>query len=321
MPTTSLVDELIQLAQDEDTPLPELLRRTRVLATKLKIPELEAWVKKETSGYSGTINELPAYRRIPCELKGLNRVRGWVPVIISDEGEFAEHFRTAYIHQPVAEIKSLLESSNTLLMATLSPEEHVMLAQLNPILGTTEVVRAFGKASLNGVLEAIRNRVLEAALELDAKGIHGEGLSFSEEEKHRAANVTHNIGAIIYGDNANVASPVNSPQSATSAASGSALIEQNLTTIKESNHDLAEAFKKLLDALKADATLNERQKAEAEQQLAFLAEQAAKRPEARQPKSILNAIMAGVFSVLSVSADLAQLWTTVVPVIAGALIG
>ncbi len=52
-----------------------------MLAAKLKIPELEA-----------------------------------VPAVIAEEGEIADHFRTAYIHQSVAEIGSLLESENTVLM-------------------------------------------------------------------------------------------------------------------------------------------------------------------------------------------------------------
>ncbi|WP_155893952.1 hypothetical protein [Cystobacter fuscus] len=163
MPKPLLVDELIQLAQDEDTPLPELLRRTRVLAAKLKIPELEAWVKKETSGYTGQPTDLPDYRRIPCELRALNLVRGWIPVVLEGNDQFAEHFGLVSIHQSVAEIETLLESENGNLTSNVAPGEHSMLAQIIPQLGRTQVVRLFGKASLKGVLEAPLSRSMAGA--------------------------------------------------------------------------------------------------------------------------------------------------------------
>jgi len=49
-------------------------------------------------------------------------------------------------------------------------------------------------------LESVRNRIFEWSLELEARGVLGEGLTFSNEERERATNVTHNyttnIGSI-----------------------------------------------------------------------------------------------------------------------------
>ncbi|OJT16854.1 hypothetical protein BO221_48010 [Archangium sp. Cb G35] len=316
MPTPSLVDELIRLAQDDDTSLSELLRRTRVLAAKLKIPEMEAWVKNETSGYNRGNSEVPDYRRIPCELKALNIVRGWIPVLLGDE----EHFRTVDIHQSVAEIETLLESeSSDRLSAHVSSGEHTILAQAIPELRQTQVARIIGRASLKGVLEAVRNRVLEAALELDSKGIRGEGLSFSDEERAKAAAVTTSIVNNIYGDNANIASAAHSPNAGAAFASGSATINQHIGNIQQGNQELANAFKSVLEALKTDASLEPAKRAEAEQQLAFLAEQAAKPEEKRQPKAVVKPMLLALRETLGLSADLLQVWSTFGPVICAAL--
>jgi hypothetical protein len=253
MPRPSLVDELVHLAQDENTSLLELLRRTRVIAAKLKIPELEAWVKKETAGYTGPRAEIPNYRRIPCELKAINVARGWIPVILGDQGEVAEHFATFFMAQSVAEIDALLKSGNGTAMSSVDPEEHAMLATLLPQLGRTQVARVFGKASLNGVLEAIRDRVLEAALELDAKGVSGEGLSFTAEEMAKAAAVTTSIVNNIYGHNANIASAAHSPNSGMAFASNSATLNQYIGNIQQDNQELANAFKSKRSGLRPNS--------------------------------------------------------------------
>lgn len=48
-------------------------------------------------------------------------------------------------------------------------------------------------AQIYGVLEAVRNEVLNWALELESKGIIGVGMSFSIEEKATASQVTYQI--------------------------------------------------------------------------------------------------------------------------------
>lgn len=50
-----------------------------------------------------------------------------------------------------------------------------------------------GKNQVMGMVESVRNRVLNWSLELESKGILGEGLTFSQEEVKRASNITFNI--------------------------------------------------------------------------------------------------------------------------------
>ena len=48
-------------------------------------------------------------------------------------------------------------------------------------------------SQIYGIVEAVRNIVLEWSLKLETNGILGEGITFSKEEKTRAASVTYNI--------------------------------------------------------------------------------------------------------------------------------
>jgi hypothetical protein len=66
-----LVDEIIDLAVDDKTPLPVILRKCLVLAHDLKNERLKTWVEKELDGYAH-IDDLPDYRRTSAISKGIS---------------------------------------------------------------------------------------------------------------------------------------------------------------------------------------------------------------------------------------------------------
>src|SRR5690606_19186900 len=56
------------------------------------------------------------------------------------------------------------------------------------------------KSQIHGLLDRVRNTVLEWALSLEERGITGEGMTFSNEEQRQASNLTFNVshvGALI----------------------------------------------------------------------------------------------------------------------------
>ena len=63
----------------------------------------------------------------------------------------------------------------------------------------------FGRSAIIGILDAVRTRVLDWALELERNGIHGSGVSFSPEEK---AIAQHAPIINFYGDVGNIAGSV-----------------------------------------------------------------------------------------------------------------
>jgi hypothetical protein len=58
------------------------------------------------------------------------------------------------------------------------------------------------RSQIIGILDAVRNEILNWSLELESQGILGDGLSFSSEEINKAGTVNYNIGSFqgILGD-------------------------------------------------------------------------------------------------------------------------
>jgi hypothetical protein len=57
--------------------------------------------------------------------------------------------------------------------------------------------RMFSKPQVSAVFDAVRNRILDWTLNLEAEGILGEGMTFTPQEKDRAAAMTSiNIGSV-----------------------------------------------------------------------------------------------------------------------------
>lgn len=50
-----------------------------------------------------------------------------------------------------------------------------------------------GNSVLHGILDHVRNAVLDWALDLESRGIIGDGMSFSSKEKTTASQVTYQI--------------------------------------------------------------------------------------------------------------------------------
>lgn len=50
-----------------------------------------------------------------------------------------------------------------------------------------------GVSVINGIIDKVRNKILDFALELERQGILGEGLTFSQAEKMTASSITYNV--------------------------------------------------------------------------------------------------------------------------------
>src|SRR4051794_29643027 len=80
----SIVLELQRDALDPNAKVSDLLRKAMVVARKLRINELEGWLKFEVNGYPEDHTDFPAYRFMEGQVKALNPYRGWIPVVFED---------------------------------------------------------------------------------------------------------------------------------------------------------------------------------------------------------------------------------------------
>lgn len=191
---SSLVQEIQRDALDPKVGVSDLLRKALVVSTKLKIGEDTAWIKAELSGYSGEAT-LPDYR----ELRGLPQVHnprnGYIPFRMPAEMEL--EFCRLPMGFSVAEVEALLRKEDEGLRFSFPPVvtahflKH-MEVQIQPSLFISGSV-------FHGVLDAIRNRVLQWALDLEMAGVVGDGMSFSPTDVKAAqhvTNITNNIGSM-----------------------------------------------------------------------------------------------------------------------------
>ena len=107
---SSVVLELQRDALDRSVSITDLLRKSLVVARKLKINEFEKWISSELNGYSKT-EEIPDYRRSTGSVKAWDPYHGWQPVLFPDDKIAASVSRRPNA-QSIAELESLLEKDD-----------------------------------------------------------------------------------------------------------------------------------------------------------------------------------------------------------------
>ena len=203
---TALIPELIALASDPTVKTTDLLRKALVAARLLKQPEWAAWINHELQGYPDGV-ELPAYRLLRGELKAYNPARGLIP-LRTPSAEIAERLSTCRFNCSVTELEELATSE--LGVRYLFPAELADAIRGSQRLPMTPEV-AVDTCKVRGLLGAVRDKVLIWALDLAEAGIHGEGMTFTAQERQQAqqfAPVAHiHIGGNFNGGQLMVSSP------------------------------------------------------------------------------------------------------------------
>jgi len=170
----------------------DLLRKALVVSNRLGVSEIDEWIQHELGGYQ-TIDQLPTYRRLQGELKVHNPYRGWQPVMIEDAKLF-DLITTAQVGSAINEIEHQVHGKGVI-HYPLPSKQKIALMDAAGLPG--EPVLFLQESQLVGVLDAVRNTILKWALSLGDKGVVGEGVSFSPDERAAASQVTYQITNII----------------------------------------------------------------------------------------------------------------------------
>ena len=181
-----IVLELQKEAMDKNADIESLLRKSYVIARKLKLPEFQEWIQCEQEGYGE--KETPEYRMIQGQLKALNPVRGWIPVVM--ESAIAEKaFTKTKLPNSVSELYDLYQNAeSSMLVMNLPAEMNKYVAKCCGF--NTQFRLEFGKNQVYSILSRVKNNILDWALTLEESGIVGRDYSFSEEEKKIAQEKT-----------------------------------------------------------------------------------------------------------------------------------
>lgn len=206
----SLLTDIQQAAVSSDTSIADLLRRCRVLATRLANGEMAGWVDRELNGYPDRAL-LPGYRVHDAIAYGsfsgpfgssMNNVPIPAAVLPEQQRDWATK---AYLMEPIRSYEDLLKSSQGGSFQSPWPGDLILSVQqkvhkgMSLIAARTEISRG----SIVQVIEAVRNRVLAFTLDLEKISASvGESESVSDTVKEKAGQAFHTH---IYGNVANLA--------------------------------------------------------------------------------------------------------------------
>ena len=233
----SLLREIQNAAVDSQFELATLLRKCKVLAARLGSPEFKEWVEKELSGYQRTT--VPKYRVIKVNSKGhfsgsfQSGLRNAdIPMSCMPEN-FREDLSCAYLVEPIAAIESLIKNtSGGLLQIPWDPDLTARFGdKIYSDMNCMQAWKVIPLTALLSVTEAVRNRVLNFALEIEAQSPDA-GEAPVNSSPLPQEKVQHIFNTYITGDVQNV-------------AAGNTSVSQSV--IQNQINDAL--FKNLLDAL------------------------------------------------------------------------
>lgn len=189
---SALVPELVDMASDPAVSTTDLLRRALVVARRLSVPELADWINSEMNGFSHDA-PVPGYRVLYGELVAYNDVLGHDIPCATPDDRTSEYLRRHSEHQSTPVLEQLLAGNGKIVRhfsASIERQlEESMQVPMRPKL-------VFSKPQVQGIVEVVRNRILEWALDLEGRGIKGEGMSFTSQEKQAVQELHYHFGDV-----------------------------------------------------------------------------------------------------------------------------
>lgn len=187
---TAIVHQLVNMATDPAVSTVDLLRKALVVARRLAVSELVDWIDGELNGYIG--KEPPDYRLLRGQLKALNPYNGPIPLMMPT-AESTEHLTLTKVFQSVPELEQLAQSKHGIFSYfTAGMEQRLMQSMEVPM----RPVISLSTVQIHGIVEKVRSRILEWALDLEERGVLGEGMTFTSQEKQMVQQLHYHFGDV-----------------------------------------------------------------------------------------------------------------------------
>jgi AbiTii len=184
----ALVPELVNMASDPAVSISDLLRRALVAARRLDVPDLVGWLTSELNGYTG---EVPEYRKIRGHLEAMNPYH--VPVPLQMAGKGADWLTLLPERGSIPELEPLSKGTGTLHRHFPTALEQEIMKAMNVPMRPHLM---FTTIQIRGIVERVRSRILEWALDLEGRGVLGEGMTFTQQEKQTVQEQHYHFGNV-----------------------------------------------------------------------------------------------------------------------------
>lgn len=240
------------MASDPAISTADLLRRALVVARRLAVPELVDWINAELNGYGAV--EVPDYRRLQGDLVAENPIHGPVPFLAPQFGHFLTNFSN---RQSIPELIHL-RNSNRPIGTHFPPDvERTLISMMRESMGVAmRPALMFSAVQVEGIIETVRSRILDWALDLEGRGIVGEGMSFTLQEK-RAVQEQHYHISNVSGSQIQIGSSGSTQTQANTTATDiealKGLVVALGATLADAKGDAADELRAELATLKAQA--------------------------------------------------------------------
>lgn len=178
----SIVLQLQKNCINKNITLQELLREALLISRKLKLKDFKEWIDLELNGYT-SVDTTPKYRNIAQILKFKDRYHGWVTAQIGNE--LYKLIGKTPIMQSIGEIEHILSQKESTLSMSINGNDIRLLQK--QFKTDCEPCFFIDKTQIYGIVEKVRNLLLDWSLQLEEDGILGtDDLIFSEKEKESA---------------------------------------------------------------------------------------------------------------------------------------
>jgi diguanylate cyclase (GGDEF)-like protein len=216
----ALLDEIIDLAERGDSPLPDILRKCLRLAKELKNDRLKAWVEHELYGYKEE-EKVPAYRIVQAHAYGkfAGTLHRWFPRELIIPASLEENHRAwaeiAHIVQPVGVLNDLMKadpSKDTLISHWPPNMVAYYSTKLRHNCACHDAWQEIPRVAVIEILDAVRNMTLKMALEIreELGAPYDDPSKIKTAEFERVGRIVINnlVGDVASSGNANASNEV-----------------------------------------------------------------------------------------------------------------
>jgi hypothetical protein len=207
----TLLRGIQEAATDSGVEISTVLRKAKILAARLGNPEFEAWVDRELNGYDRDSSDVPPYRELHGVVEGTlsdgYRIWNEAPIMTSFLPErFQAWSGSCYLRQPISEIAAMA-SSKSEFKAPWPQELAVKFGAKGytagwQCIGAWQVIPS---SALTGVVESVRNRVLEFALRIEKAAPDAGEVAAGATAPITQDKITQIFNTYVVGDGNNVA--------------------------------------------------------------------------------------------------------------------
>lgn len=240
----NLVVEIKREAISGNKSVLPLLRKCQVLASLLKNVDLKHWVACELNGYKG-VKDLPNYRIVRVENVGnfagaFGSSLSNAPIPLAGLGaENAKSLSRSCFMDGIGSIEGLLAADKDDRLAEVWPADFIAAHASKFYVGYNliQAYKMISRSDVSGMIEAIRNKVLEFVLEFQERlpDLMDDSVS-AEENKSVVQKI---VNTYILGDGNRV-------------ATGCGIVEQNVINFEKGNWAYLEGVLKQLKVAQED---------------------------------------------------------------------